>query len=126
LAEQVIQSGSQRFVDDCALLEIVIREEINLVEEIPNVDAAQWIHLTEWQYTGECELFGGLVGRVPGHGHNLVIFFETVDGHRHVVVCVHNLEEVFAETGFEKFGVLGEKGQEEIMHCCDGVAPFLY
>lgn len=32
---------------------MVIREEVELVEEVSNVDAAQWIHLREWQDTWE-------------------------------------------------------------------------
>lgn len=32
-------------VNDVWMLEVVIREEVELVQEISNIDAAQWIHL---------------------------------------------------------------------------------
>lgn len=35
----------ERLVDDARVLEVVVREEIDLVEEVANIDAAKRIHL---------------------------------------------------------------------------------
>ena len=38
---------SQRLVDLIGVLEVVIREEVELVQEIPDIDATQRVHLRE-------------------------------------------------------------------------------
>jgi hypothetical protein len=43
----------QCLVNDIGVLEMVIREEIELVQKVADIDATQRIHLREWQHTGE-------------------------------------------------------------------------
>lgn len=58
------------------------------------------------------EFFALFIWSIPADGHNFVVFFNTVDRHRHVIISSDNLEEVVAETLFKKFGVLFEEGEE--------------
>lgn len=39
------------FINDIRMLEVVVREEIKLVQEISNINAAEWVHLREGQNT---------------------------------------------------------------------------
>lgn len=52
---------SQCLIYDTRMLEIVIRKEVELVEKVANVDAAQGVHLREGQDAGEGQLFRRLV-----------------------------------------------------------------
>jgi hypothetical protein len=93
------------------MLEMVIREEIELVEEVSNVDATQRIHLREGENTRETtwlsaitssffvddylrKLFSFLVWCKPTDIDDLVILVKIADWHRHVIVRRNNLIEV--------------------------------
>ena len=65
---------------------MIVREEIELVEEVADVDAAQWIHLRERENTGKSQVITSLVGSVPTNVHHLVIFVDVIDRHWHVVI----------------------------------------
>lgn len=43
--------GFQCFIYHIGPLKVVVRKEINLVEEISNIYAAHWVHLRERKYT---------------------------------------------------------------------------
>jgi hypothetical protein len=47
VAKQIVQGRAQSLVDDAGLLEVVVAEEVNLIEEVADVDAAKRIHLGE-------------------------------------------------------------------------------
>lgn len=53
VAEEVVEGGAERFVDDGGLLEVVVAEEVDLVEEVADVDAAEGVHLGEGEDTRE-------------------------------------------------------------------------
>lgn len=94
----------QRLVNDIRMLKMVIREEVELVEEVANIDAAERIHLREWQYARKSsqslgqrihdaskwahsrQLLRALLLREPAHVDNLLIFLKGIDSHRHVVI----------------------------------------
>lgn len=82
---------------------MIIGEEVELVEKIPNIDATQRVHLRKWQHTWESaivrfrgrkgeavtglrELVGGLLWDKPANVGYLLIFFFGVDSHRHIVI----------------------------------------
>ncbi len=44
---------TERLVNDVRVLEMIVREEVKLVQEIPDVNAAEWIHLRKWKDTWE-------------------------------------------------------------------------
>ena len=111
-AESGISYLSQSLVNLIRVLEVIIREEIELVEKIPDVDAAQWVHLREWQDAGKpgrwgCQknevgrededghsrkVFDVLVLREPADVNNFLVLFPRVDGHGHVVIGGNDLE----------------------------------
>lgn len=43
----------QRFVNHVRVLEVVVRKEVELVQKVPDVDAAEGVHLREGQNTRE-------------------------------------------------------------------------
>ena len=43
----------ESLIDDIGMLEVIVGKEVKLVEEIPDIDAAQRIHLREWQNAWE-------------------------------------------------------------------------
>lgn len=43
----------ESLVNDTPMLEMIVREEVKLIEEIPDVYAAKRIHLGEWENTWE-------------------------------------------------------------------------
>lgn len=47
---------SESFIDDVGVLEVIIREEIELIEEIPYIYTAQWVHLGERKNAWEAEI----------------------------------------------------------------------
>lgn len=57
VAEEIVERSAERFVDDGRFLEVIIREEVNLVEEVSYVDAAKWVHLGEGQDAGKSKLW---------------------------------------------------------------------
>jgi hypothetical protein len=54
------------------------------------------------------KLFSCLFRRVPTNGNYLVILLNTINGHGHVVVRCHDLEEVVTEALLQELRVLGE------------------
>ena len=124
-AEQVVQGGAQCFVDDGGFLEVVVGEEVDLVEEVADVDAAQRVHLREGEYARESEFRDGFVRCVPADRNDLIVFLGAGDGHRHVVICGDDFHEVVAEALLEELRVLREEGEEEVAHGGDRVADFL-
>lgn len=91
-------------------------EEVELVQEIADVDAAERVHLREWEDGGESHFVDGPVGRVPGYVDHLFEFLGVLDRHGHVIVCAHDLDKVLAEALLEKFGVFVEEDQDEVGH----------
>lgn len=90
--------------------EVVISKEVKLVEEVANIDAAQWIHPGEGQDAGEAgssvsrsRLFSNaraeiiplflarLLRAVPANIEYLVIFLQCLYWHWHVVICGYDL-----------------------------------
>lgn len=41
------------FVNDARVLKVVIREEVELVQKVPDIDTAKWVHLRKRQDTRE-------------------------------------------------------------------------
>lgn len=42
---------SERFIDNSRVLEVIVREEVELVKEIADIYAAKRVHLREREYT---------------------------------------------------------------------------
>lgn len=72
------------------------------------------------------ELFAFFFGRVPADGHDLVVLFDAVERHGHVIVCGYDLGEVLAEALLKQFRVLGKQGVQQIVHGRHRIAPFLH
>ena len=85
--EEVVESGLQTFVNDFWVLEVGGHEEVELVEEVADVDAAEGVHLGEGEDAGEDHLRDGAVRCVPADIDNLFILFGVLDRHGHVIVC---------------------------------------
>jgi hypothetical protein len=52
------------------VLEVVVGEEIELVEEISNIDTAEWVHLGEGEDAGEAmSLLASLLSRYSAAHH---------------------------------------------------------
>lgn len=45
----------ESFVNNVWMLKMVVGEKVELVEEISNVDAAEWVHLRKGKYAWEPE-----------------------------------------------------------------------
>ena len=91
------------------MLEVVVGEEVELIEKVSDVDAAEGIHLRERKDEREAchdihqlsiersqvvdvlDLFSFLVWHIPAHVDHLIVLFQVVDRHRHVVVSRHDL-----------------------------------
>ena len=100
--------SSESLIDNIGVLEMVIGKEQELVEKIPNIDAAQGIHLREWKHTWEPaarlikgrwpgvgghvrEFLHGLLLVVPTDVEHLFVFLERVDRHGHVIIRRNDL-----------------------------------
>lgn len=46
----------ESLIDDFSMLKMIVREEIELVQKVADVNTAQWIHLRERKYTREPEV----------------------------------------------------------------------
>lgn len=97
------------------MLEMIIEKEIELVQEIANVNAAERVHLRERQNTGEpimiisvqCssqkerdivsarKLLYRPIWREPANVDHFLVVTEGVDGHRHIVISRNNLSKTF-------------------------------
>ena len=91
---------------------MVIGEEIELVQEVPDVDTAKWVHLRKRQYQwepgtdwvsrgisginyGECfsrQFFWGFFLGEPADAEDLLVFLESVDRHGHVIISLDDLK----------------------------------
>jgi hypothetical protein len=112
-------------INDLRMLEVIVREEVELIEEVSNIDAAKWIHLREWQNSGEVDLTW-IFGRfIPADVEYLLIVLKTVNSHWHVIVCRDDLLEVITEALLEPLCIFGEQLQEEVVKCIDRVSPAL-
>ena len=112
--EEVVEGGFKTFVDDFGVAEVrVVDEEVELVEKVANVDAAQWVHLREGEDARESHLGDRPVWRVPADIDNLLVFLSILDRHRHVVVCGHNFEKIIAEATFQEVGILVEEDKKK-------------
>lgn len=98
---------------------VVISEEVKLVEEIANIDAAQWIHPGEGQDAGEAglsvsHLFSNarvetiplfltrLLRAVPANIEYLIIFLQGLYWHWHVVIRGYDLACPVSQRRFGK------------------------
>lgn len=88
---------------------MIIGEEVKLIKKVPDVDAAQWIHLRERQDTRKGKLVDRLVLVEPADINNLLVLLHRVDGHRHVVVRLNYLLEVIAESALQQLCILVKK-----------------
>jgi hypothetical protein len=68
------------------VLEIGGDKEVELIEEVANVDAAERVHLGEGEDAGEDHVGDRAVWGVPADVDDLFVFFRVLDGHGHVVV----------------------------------------
>ena len=47
--KQIVKSSLECRVDVCSLVEVVVGEEVDLVDEVPNVNTDERVHLREWK-----------------------------------------------------------------------------
>ena len=106
--EELVEGGLEALVHGFRVLEVVVEEEVELVEEVADVDAAEGVHLGKGEDAGEGHFVDAAVGRVPGYVDDFFVLLGVLDWHGHVVVCGDDLEEVVAKAAFEQLGVLVE------------------
>ena len=103
--EEIVEGGFQTIVNDFGVLEVGGNEEVELVEEVADVDAAEWVHLGEGKHAGEDHFGDGPVWSVPADVDDLFVLLRVLNRHGHVVVCGDDLEEVVTEAAFEELCV---------------------
>src|SRR5207248_8299749 len=121
--EEVIEGRSEAFVDDFGVLEVGSHEEVELVDEVANIDAAEWVHLGEREDAGKDYVGDGAVGGVPANVDDFLVFFGVLDRHGHVIICRDDLEEVIAEAAFKQFSVPVEQNEEKAIGSDGGEVP---
>ena len=85
--EEVVEGRFETFVDDFGVSKVGGDKEVELIEEVADVDATEWVHLGEGEDAGEDHVGDGAVWGVPADVDDLLVFFGILDGHGHVVVC---------------------------------------
>lgn len=101
----------------------VVDEEVELVQEVTNVDAAEWVHLREGEYAGKRHIGDRAIWRVPTDVDHFLVLFGILDGHWHVVVRRDDFEEVVAIAAFEEFRIFVEEHEKEAVGCSRGKVP---
>lgn len=81
---------------------MIIGEEVYLIQEIADVDTAQWVHLREGEHTRKSDMVLVykfrwisehsrwqliLLGAVPTDIDDFFVFVWIVDWHWHVIIC---------------------------------------
>jgi hypothetical protein len=90
-------------INDIRMLKMVVRKKVELVQEVADVDATEWVHLGKWQDTGEAytiskilldvkmsilhELPSRLVWSKPTDIDNFIVLVQITDRHWHIIVC---------------------------------------
>jgi hypothetical protein len=104
----------QSFVDYTWVLKVIVRKVVELVEEISNIDATEWIHLRKGKHAREAnvrlameaagnvhdirKMFPILLGLIPADVDHFIIFIKVIDRHWHIIIRRDNLPMLAADS----------------------------